>query len=205
MTRKWAFAFTLLFVLAFILPLTGAKGTPLIAEIQTTPAAVTGAGAFHDGNAFYEHGVNRLQCYFGTQGRSVVITTYGTGRAFRLQSDASASWGISGLPAGVNSEVNLYGNNYYGSFFAMGVGTTAQLATTIQFRHAGQRYEVEYQALATKRLSENTWLITSDPQDIGGFPGFAASDQAVLRIIQRKSVQPFGAVNLPVRIQVVLK
>jgi hypothetical protein len=151
--------------------------------------------------------VQRVKNYFGTAGGNVVLVTYTTGRKLTFTfNPASPAWQSSGLGQVVQAEVDLFGVNYYGAFQSMTVGTTAQVQTSIQFKGAdGRTYELSYLALAAKRLTQSTWLITSDPLDIGGYPGFLASDQAALGVFRKKTRQTFGAVNMPIRFEVQLK
>jgi hypothetical protein len=167
-----------------------------------------GFGVTDDGNILYENGVQGVKNFFGSGGGNVVLITYSTGRKLTFKfNPASASWQASGLGQNLKAEVDLFGVNFYGPFQTMAVGTTAQVQTSIQFKPTGvgQTYELSYLALAAKRQSQNTWLITSDPQDIGGFPGFLASDQAALGVFRKRSRQTFGAVNMPIRFEVQLK
>jgi hypothetical protein len=163
-------------------------------------------GVGSDANVFYENGVNKVKNYFGSGGGNVVLVTYSSGRKLTFEFDpASASWQASGLPQTVAAEVDLYGINFYGPFQSMGVGTTAQLQTTLQFKVGGNTYELWYPALAAMRTGTNTWLITSDPNDIPGYPGFTASSAANLSVFRRRSRTTFGYVSMPIRFEVNLK
>jgi hypothetical protein len=165
-------------------------------------------GVSDDGNPIYDNGVQRVKNYFGSGGGNVVLITYSTGRKLTFTfNPASPAWQASGLTQILKAEVDLYGVNFYGPFQSMAVGTTAQVQTSIQFKPTGggETYELSYLALAAKRKSQTTWLITSDPQDIGGFPGFLASDQAALAVFRKRSRQNFGAVNMPIRFEIQLK
>jgi hypothetical protein len=163
-------------------------------------------GVGSDANVFYENGVSKVQNYFGTGGGNVVLVTYSTGRKLTFQFDpTSASWQASHLPQTVAAEVDLYGINFYGPFQSMAVGTTAQLQTTLQFKVGGNTYELWYPSLAAMRTGTNTWLITSDPNDIPGFPGFTASSSANLSVFRKRSRTTFGSVSMPIRFEVNLK
>jgi hypothetical protein len=177
--------------------------------LRTTflPNNGTGTGVSGDGLGVYDNGVQRVSTYFGTNGGNVVLVTYTSGRKLTFDfSPSSPAWQASGLPQHSQAEVDIFGVNYYGPFLSMGVGTTAQVQTSVQFKGGGGlTYELSYLALAAKRQSQTEWLITSDPIDIGGFPGFTASSQASLGVFRKKSRQTFGAVNMPIRFKVELK
>ena len=182
-----------------------AKGISLTATFLPNLSS-TGYGVSSDANPIYSNGVNRVQAYFASGGGTVDLITYSTGRNLTFAFNPSSSaWQASGLPQTSQSEVDLYGINFYGPFASMGVGTTALLKTSLQFKSGGSTYELAYPSLAVMRLNMNTWLITSDPADIGGDPGFDASDAADLGVFRRRSRTDFGTVNMPVRFQVHLK
>jgi hypothetical protein len=168
-------------------------------------------GVFDDGNASYDNGIENVQCYFGVNGSNVNLITYNTPRELHLVFDTSSTaWQNSKLPSELDSTVTLFGVNYYGQFESMGWGTTAQLQMDIEFKYGSLTYEVTYASIAAYRdltldPSGNTWLITSDPYDLPGNPGFTASPQAVLSAIKRHSQQTFGTVTMPVRFEVTLQ
>ena len=190
------------FVLALGLGLYAASNITLNATFLPNLSS-TGAGVSEDGSAFYSNGADGIRCYFGVKGKNVVLITYNTPRRLHLKFDpASLAWQRTGLPAEFNAEVDLYGVNFYGPFMSMGDGTTAQVQTSLQFRYGGNTYELAYPALAAYRTG-NTWLLTSNPADIPGYPGFWASDQASINLLRRNRRTNFGAVNMPVRFQVV--
>ena len=179
-----------------------ATGTPL--RTMWLNPYTYGVGS--DANVFYENGVNKVKNYFGSGGGNVVLVTYSTGRKLTFEFDpTSAVWQSSGLPQTLAAEVDLYGINFYGPFQAMAVGSTAQLQTTLQFKVGGNTYELWYPALAAMRTGSNTWLITSDPNDIPGYPGFTASANANLSVFRRRSRTAFGSVSMPIRFEVNLK
>jgi hypothetical protein len=177
-----------------------ANGIPLRTMFFPTDFGVTS-----DADPFYENGVQRVKNYFKS-GNTVVLVTYATGRKLTFQFDPSSpAWQASGLPALAAAEVDLWGINYFGPFQTMGNMTTAQLQTTVQFKVNGNTYELFYPSLAVMRTGVNTWLITSDPNDIPGFPGFSASSTANLSVFRKRSRQSFGAMNMPIRFEVNLK
>jgi hypothetical protein len=181
------------------------SGTPLIATFLPNNS-ITGYGVSSDSSATYTNGVNRVKVYLGAGGGNVDLVTYSTGRKLTFAFDPSSSaWQASKLPQLSQAEVDLYGVNFYGPFISMGVGTTALLNTSLQFKSGNSTYELAYSSLAAKRLSSTTWLITSDPADIGGDPGFTASDVADLGAFRKRSRTDFGAVNMPIRFQIQLQ
>jgi len=198
----------LLFVLVFVVLATfgtsafAAKGTPLTATFSTNLIS-TATGVFDDGNPVYENGIGGVQCYFSANGQNVDLVTYNTSRTLLFDFDStSPALQLSGLPSSFHATVDLYGVNYFGPYSSMGVGTTAQVNAALQFYVGRVTYQLAYQSLAVMRLSASTWLVTSSPNDIPGYPGFTASDQAALSVIRRKSQQTFGAVNMPIRFEV---
>lgn len=192
-------------VLCAVTVLFAATGTPLVATFLPN-LSTSGYGVSDDGNPTYANGVNRVKVYFGGNGGNVDLFSYNTGRKLTFTFDpASGSWQSSGLAQTLQAEVDLYGVNFYGPFSSMGVGTTAQVQTSLQFKANNSTYELAYPALAAKRLTSTTWLVTSDPADIGGDPGFAASDAADLGAFRKRSRVDFGEVSMPIRFQVTLK
>lgn len=163
--------------------------------------SATGAGVSDDGSSLYANGAG-VQSYFGVNGKNAVLVTYGSGRTLHfIFNPASTAWQSSGLPADFKAEVDFYGVNYFGPYQSMGDGTTAQVQATLQFHVGKQTYGLVYPALAAYRTG-NTWLITSNPYDIPGYPGFTASDQATLTLKRQKQTVSFGSVNMPIRFQV---
>jgi hypothetical protein len=176
--------------------------TPLTAT-WSNPVAV---GVHDDGNPVYDHGTSGVQCYFGVNQKDANLVTYNTPRKLRFFFDSSSTaWQNSGLAQDFLAEVDLFGVNYFGPYPSMGVGTTAQVQMDLEFKVGKLTYELDYPSLAAMRLSETEWLITSDPGDIPGNPGFTASDLASLNVIRRRSQEQFGAVNMPIRFVVVMK
>ena len=129
-----------------------------------------------------------------------------TGRKLTFAFDPSSSaFQASGLPQNSQAEVDLYGINFYGPFSSMGVGTTALLKTSLQFKSGGSTYELAYPALAVKRTAADTWLITSSEAEVGGNPGFDISDAADLGVFRKRSRADFGTVSMPIHFYVTLK
>ena len=183
-----------------------ARSTPLRADFLPN-FSLTGFGVSDDGNPSYINGVQAVRCYFGVNNQNANLITYGTGRKLIFRFDpASAAAVASGLSvsAPVEAEVDFFGINYYGQFQSMGLNTTAQLNGSLQFKANNTTYELAYQSLAVKRTSASTWLITTDQTDIGGFPGFNASDQAELSSFRKRTRTTYGAVNMPMRFEVTL-
>ena len=180
-----------------------AKGTSLVATFLPQ----SGYGVTSDASPIYSNGVNRVQVYFASGGGTVDLITYSTGRKLTFAFDpSSTAFQASGLPPLSQAEVDLYGINFYGPFASMGIGTTAQLKTSLQFKSGSSTYELAYPALAVTRTASDTWLITSDPADFGGGnPGFDVSDTADLGVFRKRSRTGFGTVNMPIHFQVQLK
>ncbi|HXE75817.1 MAG TPA: hypothetical protein VNN18_09300 [Candidatus Xenobia bacterium] len=185
---------------------TSAKGglVPLRATWMT--ASSTGFGVFDDGNNIYEHGVDGLQVYFGVAGKDVDVVTYDTPRRLRFKFDPNdPALKLSGLPADFLASSDLFGINYFGRYRDMGIGTTAQVQSDLEFYVGLKTYELDYPQLAVKRISEDTWLVTSDPLDIGGDPGFTASDECELNVIRRNRQTTYGTVHMPIKFEVKMK
>jgi len=184
-----------------------AKSTPLQATFLPNLSS-TGFGVSDDGNPTYTNNVGGVKVYFGVNNGNANIVTYSSGRTLTFRFDpasgAASAAALNGSPA-VSAEVDFYGINYYGQFQSMGVGTTAQMKGSLQFKANNTTYELLYQSLAVKRTSATTWLITTDPVDPGGNPGFTANDQAELSSFRRRTRVVYGAVNMPMRFQVTLQ
>ncbi len=183
-----------------------ARSTPLSANFLPN-LSVNGVGVSDDGNPYYINGVQAVKCYFGVNNQNANLVTYSTGRKLVFQFDpASPAANTSGLStaAPVAAEVDFYGINYYGQFQSMGVGTTAQLKGSLQFKANNTTYDLTYASLAVMRISSTTWLITTNPNDIPGFPGFNASDQAELSSFRKRTKTVYGAVNMPMRFEVTI-
>ncbi len=168
-------------------------------------------GVQDDGNSIYEHGVGGVQAYYGVGGKDVDIVTYNTARKLRYTFDTSSTAFVnSGIgavhPSGDFMAVSdLFGINYWGRYRDMGIGTTAQVQADLEFYVGSVTYELDYASLACMRIDADTWLLTTDPADIPGNPGFQASKVAKLNVIRRRSVTQFGTVDMPMRFEVTLK
>lgn len=191
-------------VLGLVTLVWAAKSTPLAATFLPNQSS-TSFGVSDDGNPSYTNNVGGVRVYFGVNNGNANLVTYSTGRKldFLFDPDSGAA-NAAGLTAasGVSAEVDFYGINYYGQFQSMGIGTTAQMKGSLQFKANNTTYELLYQSLAVKRMSATTWLITTDPFDPGGNPGFSASDQAELSSFRRRTRTVYGAVNMPMRFEV---
>ncbi len=194
----------LLLVLSVVTLAWAARSTALRAEFLATGTAY---GVSDDGDFFYTNGIQGVKCYFGVNNQNANLVTYGTGRKLEFRFDpASAAAITSGLSTSspVAAEVDFYGINYYGQFQSMGVGTTAQVKGSLQFKANNTTYELAYPALAVRRLSSTTWLVTTDPNDIGGFPGFNASEAAQLSSFRKRSQTVYGTVSMPMRFELTI-
>lgn len=165
--------------------------------------SMSGYGVFDDGNNIYEHGIDGLQVYFGVAGKDVDVVTYDTPRRLRFKFDPNdPALKLSGLPPDFLASSDLFGINYYGRYREMGIGTTAQVQSDLEFYVGFKTYELDYPSLAVRRISEDTWLVTSDPLDIPGDPGFQASDECDLNVIRRNRQTTYGTVHMPIRFEV---
>ncbi len=183
-----------------------AKGglVPLRATWMT--ATSTGFGVFDDGNNIYEHGIDGVQAYFGVAGKDVDVVTYDTERRLRFKFDPNdPALKLSGLPADFMASSDMFGINYWGRYREMGIGTTAQVQSDLEFYVGLKTYELDYPSLAVRRMSEDTWLVTSDPLDIPGDPGFQASDEADLNVVRRNRQTTYGTVHMPIKFEVKIK
>lgn len=204
MSRTRIFSLLFVVLVASATSAFAAPATPLVATFLDKLAAT---GVSDDGNPAYANGVQGVRCYFGVNGRNANLITYNTPRKLHFTFDPSSpAWRGSGLPqADFLAEVDLYGVNYFGSYQSMGIGTTAQVQMDVEFHVGNSTYELDYRSLAAKRISVDTWLITSNPLDIGGNPGFAASSAATLNVIRHRTKENFGSVNMPIRVEVKLQ
>ena len=200
-----ALAFTLA-TAAFAAPKSSTQ--KLIATVFNTIGVF---GVESDGNTIYEHGVGNVQVYFGVGGKDVDLVTYNTTRNLRYRFDPTSTAFVNSGIAAVHPSgdfmaiTDLFGINYWGRYRDMGIGTTAQVQSDVEFYVGNITYELDYASLAVMRTSANTWLFTTDPADIPGDPGFQASKVAKLNVIRRNSVTHFGTVDMPLRFEVTLK
>ena len=182
----------------------GGGGTPNTISTVATVSDQT-VGVSGDGSTYVD-GVGGVQCYISVSKNDADLVTYNTGRTLHFEFDSSSvAWQNSGLPQSLDAEIDFFAINYYGNYDSMGVGTTAQVQMDLEFKVGRLTYELDYQSLAVMRTATDTWLITSDPADIPGNPGFTASDQAALNVIRRRAQATYGAVNMPLRVQMTVK
>ena len=184
-----------------------AKGssTPLIATFLDN----AGTGVEGDGQPYANNLANSVQAYI-TNSQGLVVMTYNSGRGLYFTFDTtSATWqsanAATGLPPYFGAEVDLNGNNFYGTFVGMSVGSTAQLRTNLMFHLNGSTWSLLYPALAVKRTALNTWMITSSETEVGYNPGFAISDNASLSVARKRSNTTYGNVNMPIHFTVSLQ
>jgi hypothetical protein len=166
-------------------------------------------GVRDDGNYLYEDGIYGVQCYLGVSGKDLDLVTYNTNPSRTLHfvfDTTQTAWQAAGIPSDFYAVSDAYGINYYGRYDYQRVGTTAQVAASVEFYVGRVTYELNYQSLASYRESPTTWLITSKPNDaVWGYPGFTPSDQAALAVVRRKGNQTYGTVNMPIRFEITLK
>jgi hypothetical protein len=196
----------ILVVLSFTLvALAGrSKGTATNTFLQPN-LSLTGAGVSDDGNNAYLNGVGGVQSYLGAGGNNVNLVTYSTGRKLHFIFDAaSPAWQNSGLPQDFTAEITAYGVNYFGTYVSMGIGTTAQVALTIQFKYNNVTYELAWASVAAYHDTATSWLLTWNALDLPGYPGFSPSDQATLSRIRNNTRTKYGVVNMPLRFSVQL-
>ncbi|HTK95917.1 MAG TPA: hypothetical protein VL382_09790 [Terriglobales bacterium] len=167
--------------------------------------SLTGAGVSDDGNNAYLNGVSGVQSYLGAGGNNVNLVTYSTGRKLHFVFDSSSpAWRNSGLPQNFTAEITSFGVNYFGGYVTMGVGTTAQVALTIQFKVNNVTYELAWASVAGYHDTATSWLITWSALDLPGYPGFSPSNQATLSRLRNNTRAKYGVVNMPVRFSVQL-
>lgn len=219
MTRRRLSILVLLVVVAVSTVVLAGSGTPLTAFfLLPDPSNGAAFGVYSDfsvlgGSNTYANGSSGVQCYFGVAGKDLDLVTYNTGRKLVFHFDPSSAAVIKAvLPTNLPAEADFYGVNFYGPYRTQGDGTTAQVQASLQFHYGTppRTYELAYPALAAYRLPNggtpgNTWLITSDLNDIPGNPGFTASNLASLNQIRKKGSINYGAVNMPIRFQVTLQ
>ncbi|MGH9789114.1 MAG: hypothetical protein ACRD4U_10475 [Candidatus Acidiferrales bacterium] len=190
------------------------KGKPGNATTLNAVMSTSGStGVYDDGDPNYNNGASGVQVYFGVGGKDLDLVTYDTGRTMRFVFDQSSSVvqaaQVAGLPVGdFNAEMDFFGINYWGRYREMTIGATAQVQADLEFHTGGPMpttFELEYPSLAVMRVSETEWLVTSDPADIPGDPGFQASSTALLNIIRRRKQTSYGIVDMPLRFTVTVQ
>ncbi len=209
MTRKFlVLAVVGLLAVSLVAGAVWARGgiTPLIATWTNQSGVGVSSDSSSGGSTTYTNGVGGVQVYFGVSGKDVDVVTYNTGRKLHFKFDTSSeAWQSSGLPAEFDAESDLFGINYWGRYREMTVFTTAQVQADLEFYVGRITYELDYPSLAVRRIADDMWLVTSDPNNIPGNPGFLASDEANLNVIRRNKQQTFGTVNMPIRFTVQVK
>lgn len=194
-------------VLCLVTAAIAARSTALRADFLANLSA-TGAGVSDDGDPAYLNGVEGVKVYFGVNNGNANLVTYSTGRALTFKLDPASNAAVaSGLPtsAPFEAEVDFYGINYFGQFQSMGIDTTAQMKGSLQFKANNTTYELLYQSLAVKRMTANTWLVTTNADELGGFPGFNTTDQAELSSFRKRTRLSYGAVSMPMRFTLTLQ
>jgi hypothetical protein len=216
--KRFHFAATSVVALALFLALSpgvfAAGAIPLTCNWEPTYAG--GRGVFGDGVAGtgeYKHGTEGVQCYFGVNARDVDMVTYNTGRTLRFVFDVAGRTDLANdladLPDTLDAEVDLFGVNHWGRFVDMGIGTTAQIQMDLEFHDptspSPRTFELDYSALAVRRLDSETWLITSQPNDPEvPFSPVNQSPIAKLNEVRRRGSIPYGEVVMPIRFKVTL-
>jgi hypothetical protein len=202
--RRRLLAVVLVLLTLSLVALAGSKGTATNTFLQPN-LSLTGAGVGDDGNNAYLNGAGGVQSYLGAGGNNVNLVTYGTGRKLHFVFDAaSPAWRNSGLPQDFTAEVTSFGVNYFGTYVSMNVGTTAQVALTIQFKVNNVTYELAWASVAGYHDTATSWLITWNALDLPGYPGFSTSSQATLSRVRNNTRTKYGVVDMPVRFSVQL-
>ena len=203
-----------LVALSLVAGIAWSKGKPGNATTLNAVMSTSGStGVFDDGDPNYNNGTDAVQVYFGVGGKDLDLVTYDTGRTMEFVFDQSSPVVLSaqaaGLPVGdFNAEMDFFGINYFGRYRDMGIGTTAQVQADLEFHIGGPNpttFELEYPSLAVMRLSATEWLVTTDPADIPGDPGFQASSSALLNMIRRRKQTTYGTVSMPIRFTVTIQ
>jgi len=167
-------------------------------------------GVSSDGNQTYEEGLGGVHSYFGIFGSDVNLVTYNSSRKLHFTFDPAApAFQASGIAPVVGSDFmaasDLSGLNYWGRYRDMRSATTAQAKMDLEFYIGQVTYNLHYDSLAVYHKDAVTWLITTNPADIPGNPGFEASPVAGLNALRDRNVTSFGTVNMPMRFEVSLK
>ena len=203
-----------LVALSLVAGIAWSKGKPGNATTLNAVMSTSGStGVFDDGDPNYNNGTDAVQVYFGVGGKDLDLVTYDTGRTMEFVFDQSSpvvqSAQAAGLPVGdFTAEMDFFGINYFGRYRDMGIGTTAQVQADLEFHIGGPNpttFELEYPSLAVMRLSATEWLVTTDPADIPGDPGFQASSSALLNMIRRRKQTTYGTVSMPLRFTVTVQ
>jgi len=203
-----------LVALSLVAGIAWSKGKPGNATTLNAVMSTSGStGVFDDGDPNYNNGTDAVQVYFGVGGKDLDLVTYDTGRTMEFVFDQSSpvvqSAQAAGLPVGdFTAEMDFFGINYFGRYRDMGIGTTAQVQADLEFHIGGPNpttFELEYPSLAVMRLSATEWLVTTDPADIPGDPGFQASSSALLNMIRRRKQTTYGTVSMPIRFTVTIQ
>lgn len=216
MSRKYAIIFLGVLVAVMLASNTyagkgGGKGK---SKRSPTPTITTflenmspdGSGLSGDGSDYVD-AEGAVQSYIGVGGKDVDLVTYNSSRIinFAFADGDSDVWNRAALEQELQAEIDIFAINYWGRYMEMGVGTTAQVQSDFEFYVGRKTYELDYSTLAVFRETLDTWLITTDPNDIPGNPGFTASPLAELNVIRRSKQETFGVVSMPVRFRVRLK
>lgn len=201
------------------------KGTPLVDSFldSLSPYGVTGDGVgtgivFEQPvSGIYANGDNGLQVYIGGSGRDANLVTYNSGRKLHIVFNTSSpAWQAanehSGLPAEVDAESDMYGINYQGEFTeGMVITDTGQMQMNLEFHVGRVTYKLDWASMGAIKLSNDTWLMTTDPGDLALFGlsyphlGFPISPAATLSVRKRHSSQQYGALDMAMRYFIQLK
>lgn len=211
MKRGWQWCLVVLAVVsvAAMPAFAGGKGSTSALNCKLT-APLTGPERIGPDSAGrdYNHGSTNtsVKCFLGAGGKNFDLVTYNSGRTFTFTFGAQGPAVTAGLPTeSFTAEVDAYGINYYSQYLNMAVGTTAIVQMDLQFHYGGgsNTYELSYSCLAVTRTQFTTWVITSDIENYNNAPGaaYCLSSKATLNKIRRNSVQGFGEVDMPIRIE----
>ena len=153
-------------------------------------------------NATYVNGADG-QVYLGTGGKNVVLFTYYTGRTLYIDKSINQEptiWAASGITAeAVSSEVVSYFQTK-ARYQSLNFGAVAAATGQVEFHYNGNTYTLRYTALAVKKIGTNTWLITSDKNDVTG-SNVAPLHKARLSILRNGGHVYFGYVAMPIRFE----
>lgn len=161
--------------------------------------------------ASYANGDGALQVYIGGSGRDENLLTYNTGRTLRINFDpGSAAFqkanNETGLPASFDAESDMYGINAQGDYVTgMAVTDTAQMDMSLEFKVDGVVYKIHWPSTGAVKLSNDTWLLTTDPSDLANFHldynslEFQFGPEATFAIKKRHSFSNYGPVTMHMR------